>query len=123
MSGALLEPRSKRPERAAAPPTWTRSTVHDFFRKTNWDNRPIEPPRVHKLSPYELTVNQFFQSVDWQWVAPARSTAGASQVGIETTLPGPDSLDPDGFDLDGSGLHEIAEIDEGLTLDGLTDLF
>jgi hypothetical protein len=102
----------------AGPPAWTRSTVHDFFRKANWDNRPIEPPRVQKISPYELSVSQFFQGVDWQWVAPVRSAAGTSLAALETTLPGPDSSG-----LNGMISTNARAADEGLTLDGFTDLF
>jgi hypothetical protein len=76
MSGVVLD-RLEQLEQSErmAPTSWTRSTVHDFFRKTNWDNRPIEPPRVQKISPHERTVSQFFQGVDWQWVAPVRSAS------------------------------------------------
>ncbi len=134
MPGVLLERvpfREAVPMDRTAPPAWTRSTVHDFFRKTNWDNRPIEPPRTRTVSPYELTVSQFFQAVDWQWVAPARasvalgeSTAiGASSPGLETTMPGPDGLDLEGLDLNSSALNGHAAIDEGFTLDSVTDLF
>jgi hypothetical protein len=125
MPGAVLERR----ESLAGPPAWTRSTVHDFFRKANWDNRPIEPPRAQKISPYELSVSQFFHGVDWQWVAPVRSaSAGASLPELETTLPGldgldPGGLDPDGLDLNGMTSTNAMAADEGLTLDGFTDLF
>jgi hypothetical protein len=108
----------------AGPPVWTRSTVHDFFRKANWDNRPIEPPRVQKISPYELSVSQFFHGVDWQWVAPVRSaSAGASLAALETTLPGPDSSGLNGSALNGMTRTNAIAADEGLTLDGFTDLF
>jgi hypothetical protein len=128
MPGALA--RSER-ESLVGPPAWARSTVHDFFRKANWDNRPIEPPRAQKISPYELSVRQFFHGVDWQW-APGVGSAGASLSERATTLSGfdalgPESLGPDDLgsgdlDLNGTALNGAA-IDQGLTLDGFTDLF
>jgi hypothetical protein len=117
MPGAVVER-----EALAGPPAWARSTVHDFFRKTNWDNRPIEPPRARTISPYELSVSQFFHGVDWQW-APGVGSAGASLPELGMTPSGFDALDPDDLDLNGIGLNGTAAIDEGLTLDGFTDLF
>lgn len=95
--------------------TWHRATVRDFFRQTNWENRPIEPPRPHRASPYEVSVRQFFQGMDWQWV-PARSALADwpdpanAWAALGDTEPGPDGIN-------------AAAADEGLTLDGLTDLF
>jgi hypothetical protein len=117
-------------ESRVAPPAWTRSTVHDFFRKANWDNRPIEPPRAQKISPYELSVRQFFHGVDWQW-APVRSLGSSlpgSSLPTRETLTGFDALGPEGLGsgdlaLNGTSLNGAAAIDEGLTLDGFTDLF
>jgi hypothetical protein len=123
--------------------TWARSTVHEFFRQTNWENRPIEPPRPKSVSPYELTVRQFFGAVDWQWQPSNRPGSngfeangfGANGFGANGLGPSIENLlddDPDGTapthpgpdaQLSDAQLSDAQLSDESLTLDGFTDLF